>query len=41
MDENRARMTVMDKDRLMLQGQYTFIFVLKSMGFRVTEEQDR
>ena len=37
MDENRARITVMDKDRRMLQRHYTFIFVLKAIGFRVAE----
>jgi hypothetical protein len=37
MDENRARMTVMDRDRRMLQTHYTFIFTLKAIGFRVAE----
>jgi hypothetical protein len=37
MDETRARMTVMDKDRRMLQRNYTFIFAIKAIEFRVAE----
>jgi len=35
MDENKARITVMDKDRRMLPRNYTFIFIIKAIGFRV------
>jgi hypothetical protein len=35
MDENRARITVMDRNRRMLQRHYTFIFLIKAIGFRV------
>lgn len=35
MDENRARMTVMDRDRRTLQRHYTFIFVTNAIRFRV------
>jgi hypothetical protein len=34
-DETRARITVMDKDRRMLHTNYTFIFIVKAIGFRV------
>lgn len=37
MDENKARITVMAKDRRILQRHYTFIFALKSIRFRVAE----
>jgi hypothetical protein len=38
MDENSARITVMDKDRRMLHNSnYTFIFSLKAIRFRVAE----
>jgi hypothetical protein len=37
MDENRARITVMDRNRRMLQRHYTFIFLIKAIGFRVAE----
>jgi hypothetical protein len=37
MDENKARITVMAKDRRILQRHYTFIFVLKAIRFRVAE----
>src|SRR5579859_2973006 len=37
MDEARAKITVMDKKRRMLQRHYTFIFVTKAINFRVAE----
>jgi hypothetical protein len=41
MDKNRAKMTVMDKDRRMLHTHYSFIFRVKAIAFRVAEQQDR
>jgi hypothetical protein len=35
MDESKARITVMDRDRRILQKHYTFIFTAKAMGFPV------
>jgi len=37
MDETKAKITVMDKDRRILQRHYTSIFVLKAIEFRVAE----
>jgi hypothetical protein len=35
MDEARAKITVMDKNRRILQRHYTFIFGMKAIEFRV------
>jgi hypothetical protein len=37
MDKIRETTVEMDKNRRMLQTQYTFIFAAKAMGFRVAE----
>ena len=37
MDENSAKITVMDKDRRILEAQYTCISLAKAIGFRVAE----
>jgi len=34
MEENRARITVMDKNRRIVQAHYTFIFAAKAMAFQ-------
>jgi len=37
MNEKKEKITVMDKDRLILQRHYTSIFVMKAIEFRVAE----